>query len=56
MCAAFRRKTNTYAKKTTRLQERLNVIWILHNFVRIHYTIREVPAVALGIIEAGMSF
>ncbi len=56
MCAAFRRKTNTYAKKTTRLQERLNVIWILHNFVRIHYTTREVPAVALGIIEAGISF
>ena len=56
MCAAFRRKTNTYAKKVKRLQERLNVIWILHNFVRIHYTTREVPAVALGVIEAGMSF
>ena len=56
MCAAFRRKTNTYAKKRTRLQERLNVIWIIHNFVRSHYTTKEVPAVALGIIEAGISF
>ncbi len=56
MCAAFRRKTNTYAKKVERLQERLNVIWILHNFVRTHYTTKEVPAVSLGIIEAGMSF
>ena len=38
MCSAFRRKTNTYAKKVKRLQERLNVIWIMHNFVRVHYT------------------
>ncbi len=55
MCSAFRRKTNTYAKKTQRLQERLNVIWILHNFVRVHYTTKEVPAVSLGIIEEGMT-
>ena len=51
MCAAFRRKTNTYAKKAERLQERLNVIWIMHNFVRIHNTTKEVPAVSSGIIE-----
>ena len=56
MCAAFRRKTNTYAKKRKRLQERLNVIWILHNFVRIHYTTKEVPAVSLGLIEDRISF
>ena len=55
-CAAFRRKTNTYAKKVGRLQERLDVIWIIHNFIRTHYTTKEVPAVALGIIETGMSF
>ena len=53
ICAAFRRKTNTYAKKRKRLQERLNVIWIMRNFVHIHYTTKEVPAVALGIIETG---
>ncbi|WLE97885.1 MAG: IS1 family transposase [Candidatus Electrothrix communis] len=51
MCSAFRRKTNTYAKKVERLQERLNVIWIIHNFVRVHYTTKEVPAVTLGVIE-----
>jgi len=56
ICAAFRRKTNTYAKKRKRLQERLNVIWILHNFVRIHYTTKEVPAVSLGLIEDRISF
>ena len=55
MCSAFRRKTNTYAKKAERLQERLNVIWIMHNFVRVHYTTKEVPAVRLGIIEEGMT-
>lgn len=56
ICAAFRRKTNTYAKKRERLQERLNVIWIMHNFVRIHHTTKEVPAVALGIIESRTPF
>ncbi|MCP4343907.1 MAG: IS1 family transposase [Desulfobacterales bacterium] len=55
MCSAFRRKTNTYAKKTERLQERLNVIWIIHNFVRVHYTTKEVPAVTLGLIEEGLT-
>jgi hypothetical protein len=54
-CAAFRRKTNTYTKKTLRPQERLNLIWIQHNFVRQHFTTGEVPAVAAGIIEDGRS-
>lgn len=54
-CAAFRRKTNTYAKKANKLQERLNGLWIIHNFVRPHFTTKEVPAVAIGIIEKGMS-
>ena len=55
MCSAFRRKTNTYAKKVERLQERLNVIWIMHNSVRVHDTTKEVPAVSLGIIEERMT-
>ena len=55
MCSAFRRKIDTYAEKSERLQERLNVIWIMHNFVRVHYTTKEVPAVSLGIIEEGMT-
>ena len=54
-CAAYRRKTNTYAKKKKRLQKRLDVYWILHNFVRVHFTTKNVPAVALGIIEQGLS-
>src|SRR4029434_9345267 len=27
---------NTYAKNQARLQERLDVYWIVHNFVRVH--------------------
>ena len=54
-CAAYRRRTNMYAKNTARLQERLDVYWIVHNFVRVHFTTRQVPAVALGILEYGLS-
>jgi hypothetical protein len=45
-CAAYRRRTNMYAKKTGRLQERLDVYGIVHHFVRVHFTTRHVPAVA----------
>ena len=44
-----------YAKKTGRLQERLDVYWIVHNFVRVHFTTRQVPAVALGVLEERFS-
>jgi hypothetical protein len=54
-CAAYRRRTNMYAKNTRRLQERLDVYWTVHNFVRVHFTTRRVPAVALGILEHGFS-
>ena len=54
-CAAYRRKTNTYAKKKKRLKPSLDVYWILHNFVRVHFTTQHIPAVALGIIEQGLS-
>jgi len=54
-CAAYRRRTNTYAKNQTRLQERLDVYWIVHNFVRVHVTTRQVPAGALGVLESGFS-
>ena len=53
-CAAYRRRTNTYAKKENRLQERLDLIWIFHNFTKIHFTTRQVPAVALGIMKQGI--
>jgi hypothetical protein len=54
-CAAYRRRTNMYAKHTGRLQERLDVYWIVHNFVRVHFTTRQVPAVALGILDHGFA-
>ena len=54
-CATFRRKTNTYAKATTGLQRLLWVYWVVHNFLRVHFTTREVPAVALGILERRLS-
>ena len=44
-----------YAKNTGRLQERLDVYWIVHNFVRVHFTTRQVPAVALKVLEHGLS-
>jgi hypothetical protein len=43
-CAAYRRKTTTYAKKKKRLKPSLDVYWILHNFVRVHFTTQHVPA------------
>ena len=54
-CATFRRKTNMYAKSTTGLQRLLRVYWVVHNFLRVHFTTREVPAVALGILERRLS-
>src|SRR5215468_2049999 len=50
-CATFRRKTNMYAKSTKGLQRLLRMYWVVHNFLRVHFTTREVPAVALGILE-----
>ena len=54
-CATFRRKTNMYAKATTGLQRLLRVYWVVHNFLRVHFTTREVPAVALGLLERRLS-
>jgi transposase-like protein len=54
-CATFRRKTNMYAKAITGLQRLLRVYWVVHNFLRVHFTTREVPAVALGILERRLS-
>jgi transposase-like protein len=53
--SAYRRKTNTYAKTENGLQRTLDVQWIVHNFVRAHFTTKEVPAVALGIIDKCLS-
>ncbi len=54
--ATFRRKTNTYAKSRTNLQRTLDVYWLVHNFVRVHFTTKMVPAVKLGILPEGLSW
>jgi len=36
-------------------KQRLDVYWIMHNFVRVHFTTRQVPAVALGMLEESFS-
>ena len=54
--SAYRRKTNTYAKKKTGLQRTLDILWVVHNFIRAHFTTRQVPAVALGILDKGLSW
>lgn len=54
-CAGYRRHTNMYAKETGRLQERLEGYWIVHNFVRVHFTTHRVPAVALGMLDHGFA-
>nr|VFJ68110.1 MAG: hypothetical protein BECKFM1743C_GA0114222_104762 [Candidatus Kentron sp. FM] len=53
---SYRRKTNTYAKKKTALQRTLDIFWITHNFIREHFTTKQVPAVALGILDKGLSW
>lgn len=54
--STFRRKTNTYAKIGKGLQRILNVYWVVHNFIRPHFTTRKVPAVSLGILTQGFSW
>lgn len=54
-CATFRRKTNMYAKSSQGSQRLLHVYWVVHTFIRVHFTTREVPAVALGVIERRLS-
>ena len=54
--ACYRRRTNTYAKQDHALQNRLDVHWVLHNFLRPHFTTRQIPAVALGILSQGLSW
>ena len=54
--ACFRRKTNTYAKEKAALQTRLDAYWVLHNFIRAHFTTKNVPATALGILKHPLSW
>ena len=54
--SAYRRKINTYAKKKSGLQRTLDVFWVIHHFIRKHFTTQKVPAVALGILKEGLSW
>ncbi len=54
-CAAFRRKTHTYATSKGGLQRILHVYWVMHNVVRTHVTTKEVPAVQLGVLDRRLS-
>lgn len=54
--ACFRRKTNTYCKEQPALQTRLDAYWVLHNFLRPHFTTKLVPAIALGILDLPLSW
>lgn len=54
--SAYRRKMNTYAKNKTGLQRTLDVFWVIHNFIRVHFTTQQVPAVALGIFKKALSW
>jgi len=54
--SAYRRKTNTYAKGKTHLQRTLDMFWLVHNFISRHFSTKQVPAVALGILKRGFSW
>jgi hypothetical protein len=54
--SAYRRKTNTCAKKKTGLQRTLDVFWVVHHFIRKHFTTRQVPVVAAGLLKEGLSW
>jgi hypothetical protein len=54
--SAFHRRMNTYAKSISGLQRVLDIFWMVHNFVRPHFTTRTVPAVGIGILETGLSW
>ncbi len=53
--SAYRRKTNTYSKSGNALQRTLDIQWVVHNFVRLHFTTKKVPALAMGVIDKELS-
>ncbi len=54
--STYRRRTNTYAKNENGLQRTLDVFWVIHNFIRTHFTTKEVPAVSIGILDKKLSW
>ena len=54
--SAFRRRTNTYAKNEKGLQRTLDVLWVIHSFIRPHFTTKKVPAIDLGVISKPLTW
>jgi hypothetical protein len=54
--STFRCKTNLYAKTRHHLQRTLDLQGLIHNFVRVNFTTKVIPAVKLGILEVGLSW
>lgn len=54
--STYRRRTNTCAKSTGGLQRTLDIFRVVHNFIRIHFTTKQVPAVALGVLDEGLAW
>jgi hypothetical protein len=54
--SAFRRKTNTYSKTGRALQRTLDLYWVFHNFIKVHFTTKVVPAVLLGVVSHGLEW
>jgi len=42
-------------KQKKSLQSTLDLYWLIHNFVREHYSIKQLPAIRLGNINKKMS-
>ena len=52
----YSNKANTYAKSKRKLQRTLDVFWVVHNFIRVYFTTKVVPAVKLEIIKTRISW
>ncbi len=52
-CRTFWYSQNAKSKKG--LQRTLDAYWVVHNFMRSHFTTNKVPAVALGILDKALS-
>jgi hypothetical protein len=51
----LKRKTNTYDKSVQGLQRTLDVDFIVNNYLKLNYTSKTIPAVALKIIPSNTS-
>jgi hypothetical protein len=56
-CSAYRRRQNLYAKRQDALQRTLTVQQMIHNWVRVHFSLPKntTPAMKMGFIERPVS-